>query len=109
MNTFERVMRGPRRGNRCHVRLFVAAPLVAVGLSYGMALEVGAGFAPPPFPPDDQVAMRAPARHVEGPPVSVITSGRAVAGSELEPLPERQDAEPPWRFDNRDELPMRDH
>lgn len=96
---------GHSRGDRRNVRLFLVGHLVAVALIYGVALTVGGGFAPPPFPPDERVAMRAPAGHVE-PPEPVIAAGGAPNANELVGLPDRHDIEPPWRFDARGELRM---
>lgn len=59
-------MNGPRRPppeerpQHRKVTLFVAAHVAAVAGLYGLALAVGGGWAPPPFPPDVLASSRVP-------------------------------------------------
>lgn len=84
--------------HRRRVRIFVGAHLAAVVGAYGIALAVGGGLAPPPFPPDIRTVPAQPAvvAAMPAPPPTRVQGPSTSAGP---PVIERVDLLPPWLDD----------
>lgn len=102
-------MSGPDElAQRRNVRLFVGAHLVAVSAIFGLAVLVGGGVAPTPFPPNIRLAAASPRALAETPAPAVERSPHRPTGEAAPPMPVRFDVAAPWVADVDGRVQLRD-